>query len=132
VDTCHVVGTVHFYKYFPPIRFPMTSVKTKALPLPVYPSTSRLAVVFPQRYLVDKHTTDVCRQTVPPAMPFGQVHESWEHYHSNQVHIPEMYLTTKFEKINREWKLYKSTLKHGAYSVQLLAHTFLLLQTTAQ
>lgn len=25
VDTCHVVGTAHFYKYCPPVRFPRTT-----------------------------------------------------------------------------------------------------------
>jgi hypothetical protein len=74
VDTCHVVGTMHLYEYWPPVYFSVTDCKCdKSLN-----QVETCCVPMSCLYLTSSWVT--CDWTVSFSMLSGQVFRVWEHY----------------------------------------------------
>jgi hypothetical protein len=81
VDTSHVLGTMHLYKYCPRVRFPPIVGKCVFLSLGYWLLRSH------KYFILDKQTSDVRGQSALFSTSNGQVHGSWEHDHIDQVNI---------------------------------------------
>jgi len=88
VDSCHFVGTVHFYKHLPVVRIPMATANV----ITICCSTIRDSMLCSHyMILLDKQASDVRRQSAPSAVPPAQTHESLDHDHNAQAHLWKMY-----------------------------------------
>ena len=77
---------------------PQMSHKSNVSPVSVAPPCRDSLLCSHYMILLDKQTSDVCRKSVPSAMPPGQVHESWYHDHNAQAHLWKTYSITSIEQ----------------------------------
>jgi hypothetical protein len=79
VDTCHVIGTLHWYKYWPLVRFlPAVSKCDISQSNRLRLFTLKFGTFycfFYELFVFDKQTSDVCLLPVTSS----QVHQSWDH-----------------------------------------------------